>query len=169
MEDAQAPAAHSCKVVLFVKFLARFSHYFHTKHSRFIARFFLKRVTKGLKRIKNATSRFSARRPLLSALFPRSCQHIRITNCADISLDTKELSEHEKKGTAQIYAGALSYRTEMNENQKLPENALINLLKALALLWKMASSHVEHTRFVASELNQGNPPTPTPANPLMYQ
>lgn len=98
VEDAQAPTAHSCKVVLCVKFLAGFSHYFHTKHSRFIARFFLKRVTKGFKWIKNTSSRFSARRPLLSALFPRSCQHIRITNCADISLDTKELSEHEKKG-----------------------------------------------------------------------
>lgn len=105
VEDAQAPAAHSCKVVLFVKFLARFSHYFHTKHSRFIACFFLKRVTKGLKRIKNATSRFSARRPLLSALFPWSCQHIRITNCADISLDTKELSEHEKKGQLRSMQG----------------------------------------------------------------
>lgn len=48
----------------------------------------------------------------------------------------------------------------MNENQKLPENALINLLKALALLWKMASSHVERTRFVVSELNQGKTPPP---------
>lgn len=106
VEDAQAPAAHSCKVVLFVKFLAGFSHYFHTKHSRFIARFFfLKRVTKGFKWIKNTSSRFSARRPLLSALFPRSCQHIRITNCADISLDTKELSEHEKKGQLRSMRG----------------------------------------------------------------
>lgn len=105
VEDAQAPAAHSCKVVLFVRFLARFSHYFHTKRSRFIARFFLKRVTKGFKWIKITTSHFPARRPLLSALFPRSCQHIRITNCADISLDTKELSEHEKKGRLRSMQG----------------------------------------------------------------